>query len=200
MARIKNIYLLIFLILFLAQNILAGEYENSDPKISNDVVNGSQMLMLKNDLKTYLNLSAENKIFVNEKLEKNLSSKSPWLAFFLSMMFPGTGQLYNGEYTKAAIQAGLAVVGIGLVMGTACVECGDPEPAQSALLFTGLGMAFGTYVWSLFDAPISANNINERIRSRTGLAIYNSDDGRYSLRFYRVPIAKSYTISLAVNF
>lgn len=115
--------------------------------------------------------------------------KSPWLAFFLSLFLPTSVQIYNGDYTKALIQAGLILGGGGLVTSMACVECGDYNTTQTTLLITGIGIAFSGYVWSIIYAPASANEINARKRQNTGLTIYNSDNNSYSLKLKRIPIA-----------
>jgi TM2 domain-containing membrane protein YozV len=56
--------------------------------------------------------------------------KNPGIAFVLSFIFPGGGQFYNGHVGK-----GIFVL----------------------LTFWALGI---TYIWSLFDAPLSAQRIN----------------------------------------
>lgn len=53
-----------------------------------------------------------NQIISNSKP----SYKSPFLAFTLSLLYPGLGQLYNAEYGKAFLMAGLGTVGAGLLM------------------------------------------------------------------------------------
>jgi predicted ATP-grasp superfamily ATP-dependent carboligase len=83
---------------------------------------------------------------------------------------------------------------------TGCSECGQAGELQTAAFITGLGLTFFGYIWSIFDAPASANDINARSRQNSELTIFNSDDNRFSLNVNSVPITKSYTISLSVNF
>ena len=61
-----------------------------------------------------------------------LIHKIPFVAFLLSLIFPGGGQFYNGHPGK----------GIFVLL---------------SFWFFGI-----TYIWSLFDAPISASRINRR--------------------------------------
>jgi TM2 domain-containing membrane protein YozV len=56
--------------------------------------------------------------------------KNPGIAFALSLIFPGGGQFYNGHVGK-----GIFVL----------------------VTFWAFGI---TYIWSLFDAPLSAQRIN----------------------------------------
>ena len=53
--------------------------------------------------------------------------------------------------------------GGGLVTTMACVECGDYGTAQTGLLIVGAAMLFSGYIWSIIDAPMSANNINDEL-------------------------------------
>ena len=182
-------------------------FAEDDSKVSDRIIDqnlnekSSQLLMLHH-LNSYSRINSKlgNELSNNDTEQELVNRKSPWLAFFLSLFLPTSGQIYNGDYTKAAIQGGLLLLGGGLVTTMACVECGDSNPAQSALLITGMGMAFSGYLWSIIDAPTSANNINDRIQNNSGVTVFNSNDSRFSLKLNRTPITKSYTISLAVKF
>jgi TM2 domain-containing membrane protein YozV len=69
--------------------------------------------------------------------------KNPGLAALLAFLFPGLGQLYNGQFGKAVMFFGLAVVNFMLVF----VLIG---------LFTGLAC----WIWGVVDAHRSAEKIN----------------------------------------
>ena len=101
--------------------------------------------------------------------------KNPWIAFGLSLPVPGAGQVYNEQLGKGAIQFGVAVVGFGLMFsavedsyyyrweGNYYRRWIDPDPDDDdwkALL--GLSLWFGSHLWSIIDAPVSANRINQQ--------------------------------------
>ncbi len=127
-------------------------------------------LLMNYDLQKYY---AEN-LKLEENVAEKVIYKSPWLAFFLSLFLPTSGQIYNGEYTKALIQAGLMLGGGGLVTTMACVECGDYGTAQTGLLIAGAAMLFSGYIWSIIDAPMSANNINVELNYNNRNQVINS--------------------------
>ncbi len=85
--------------------------------------------------------------------------KSPVTAFFFSLIVPGTGQIYNGEYWKGALQMG-GIIATGLMIGNN--EKYTNDEAQKTVTF-GLGIFIGIWAWSVIDAPISAGRINREI-------------------------------------
>ncbi len=97
-----------------------------------------------------------------------VEEKNPWIATGLSVVVPGLGQFYNGQYLKGSIQLGMVLGGYILFFdavednikhsdGT-IVDVDDND----AIGGLGLLIAGGTALWSIIDAPISANNINKR--------------------------------------
>lgn len=93
--------------------------------------------------------------------------KNPMVALGLSFPIVGSGQFYNGEYTKGVAQMGAALVGLGLVLGAGGddsdnfgrnrdTDNGDWKKIPGYMLF------FGGAIWSLIDAPMSANRINRQ--------------------------------------
>ena len=94
--------------------------------------------------------------------------KNPYIACGLSVLVPGLGQFYNGQPVKGSIQLGLVVGGYtmfflaledDLVYADGTVLDVDDDDAIGGL---GLLVAGGAVLWSIIDAPISANNINMR--------------------------------------
>jgi hypothetical protein len=78
------------------------------------------------------------------------AQKNPYLALGLSTLLPGLGQFYNG-------QPGKGVLHLVLLFGSfvaAAEYQGIPEEV-------GLVGMFGTYVWSMIDAPLTAKRLNE---------------------------------------
>jgi hypothetical protein len=95
------------------------------------------------------------------------SEKNPWIAGGLSLLLPGGGQYYNGQYLKGAIMTGVAL-GCVIVIGSGALEDeysydyygygGNEEPENYSWV---LGLViFADYAWSIADAYICANRIN----------------------------------------
>ena len=94
--------------------------------------------------------------------------KNPWLAFGLSALITGGGQFYNGQHSKGVAQLGGAILGIGLMASgieddyeNIYGDLVDPDDDDGKVVF-GLLLWFGSSLWSMIDAPISANGINEQ--------------------------------------
>ena len=83
--------------------------------------------------------------------------KSPFLAWFLSALVPGGGQGYNGQWGKAAVFFGVAVVGAVVAI---------PETCKSYSLCTGpwFWLTVASSVGSQIDAPITSAAINRRAK------------------------------------
>ncbi len=72
-------------------------------------------------------------------------------AFLLSfLVFPGTGQFYNGELGKGGVMMGMAAGAIAIVAST---DIRSMEVTASSVLL-------GDWIWSAIDAPISSSRIN----------------------------------------
>ena len=109
--------------------------------------------------------------------------KDPTTAFLFSLLVPGGGQFYNGESKKGLIQLGMAVTGIVLVYNNwpeyewvrddyYWASYGyTREYGNETLMYTGFALYLGGAVWSLIDAPRSANRINRQ----NGLASDKTD-------------------------
>ena len=104
-----------------------------------------------------------------------LMPRNPGLAFLLSMLMPGVGQLYNGQWVKGGVLITLYVLGwivfmltpggsdflynlLAYLVNTARVR-GTLSTFQ---LFVGL-MLFLVWIYSMIDAPLSAAARNRRI-------------------------------------
>ncbi len=86
--------------------------------------------------------------------------KSPGGAFALSLMIPGAGQAHNGQWGKGALMLGGGLVSVGAAVAGSD-ECDSSD--DCALFTAGLVGMVGFWVWSMIDAPVSANSINRRI-------------------------------------
>ena len=79
--------------------------------------------------------------------------KSPVLAWGLSFIYPGIGQIYNGEIVLGAVHAGFATTGWILTF------VGD----DLRTVVTGMVFVVSTWIYSQIDAPIGVikkNNAN----------------------------------------
>jgi TM2 domain-containing membrane protein YozV len=101
--------------------------------------------------------------------------KSPFLAWFLSWLYPGVGQFYNGSVGKGVTMTALATGGLGcLYAGVIDFDNGG----EGDLIGVGLLVYLGASVWSMIDAPISAARINRRNAALT----WNVGDAQLKLR------------------
>lgn len=91
----------------------------------------------------------------------DLQEKNPWLAFVLSAVITGTGQFYNGENKKGVAMLAGAVTGVGMIVSQ--IE-DDAIPEDNGVVAAGALLAFGSSLWSMIDAPLSANRINREMR------------------------------------
>ncbi len=93
--------------------------------------------------------------------------KNPMVALGLSFPIVGSGQFYNGEYTKGVAQMGAAIVGLGLVLSAGGDNTDSPDGNLDAdnddwRSIPGYVLLLGGAIWSLVDAPMSANRINRQ--------------------------------------
>lgn len=98
-----------------------------------------------------------------------IQKKNPMVALGLSFPIVGSGQFYNGEYTKGVAQMGAAIVGLGLVLSAGGDNMDSPEGNLDAdnddwRSIPGYVLLLGGAIWSLIDAPMSANRINRQNR------------------------------------
>ena len=159
MKNLIVITLLLCVILLSAIPVLAAEYE-IEPQ--NCFVSE---FGLRNTLLYY---GISDTVAKTSIISTTVNTKNPWIATGLSIIVPGLGQFYNGHYLKGGIQLGLVLSGYILLFdaiednteysdGT-IVDVDDDD----AIGELGLLIAGGTALWSIIDAPISANNINKR--------------------------------------
>jgi hypothetical protein len=130
------------------------------------------------------------------------STKLPWLAFGLSLLYPGLGQLYNTEYGKALLMGGLGTIGSGLAILAAMSTDFDSESNPDyigVMLYSGLAVYGGVYIWSMIDAPISASNINEQ-NKKLGIKIFSNDEDKFSIGFRSGNKIDNYSLDFLVSF
>ncbi len=90
------------------------------------------------------------------------SRKSPWAAGGLSVLLPGAGQAYNGQWGKGGLMLGGMAVSFGVVLAD---DCDVFYTANNCGFLTAAGFVgvVGFALWSWIDAPLAANAINRRI-------------------------------------
>ena len=100
--------------------------------------------------------------------------KSPVVACILSVLMPGLGQFYNEESRKAMVQIGTAIGGFAAYQhGREVIVEEDEfnilrftaEKRNPSLEKLGLAVMLGSSIWSIIDAPLSADKINQRNRA-----------------------------------
>lgn len=107
----------------------------------------------------------------NRTYSSSYKEKNPFVAFGWSFLIVGGGQIYNGEYGKAALQLGTVLTGSTLFyLGT----------SDEAIL-GGAFLVLGGWIWTLVDAPISANRINRENERASYGHLIQRDYNNFSL-------------------
>jgi TM2 domain-containing membrane protein YozV len=89
--------------------------------------------------------------------------KSPAVAFWLSFLYPGMGQFYNGQIGKGIVMASIGTASyVGFFMAFNSIDLSTFDEGNSTLLLVSSVVLVGTYLWSVIDAPVSAKAINRR--------------------------------------
>jgi len=98
--------------------------------------------------------------FVN--IKNHVDYKSPVTAFSGSFFLPGIalGQYYNGDYVKGAA---INVLVIGSVIASTMEIGGSDDHIKITFPLIGI-----TYLYSIIDAPVSANKKNKQLQRQFG--------------------------------
>ena len=134
---------------------------------------------------------------------KVIKKKSPSLAFMLSFIFPGIGQYYNGDAEKGLLQELLFLGGWTLTatagFNTYALENGRYHTDTTVWCWVGLGIAYGSVIWSWIDAPLSAIKINKENEQYYGhLLQFNRGNNVVGFDFFST--GKNLTASLSYHF
>jgi hypothetical protein len=111
-----------------------------------------------------------------QNVQANFNRKSPGLAFLFSFLYPGIGQYYNGQIGKGVTMTVIGTAGLigGLAFASAAVteetvgsgrySVTVPTTDDDMMLLASAAYVvyFGTWLWSVIDAPVSAGKINRR--------------------------------------
>ena len=158
----------------------------------------------------------EKKLDVKPEQPKPIQStiitnvKSPTTAFLLSFVLPGGGQYYNGQYTKGAIMTGTAVAGVVLMLAAGYEDkfvkddyywasYGYWTRESTTWLTVGEVLLIGSCVWSMIDAPITANKINERNNGTMG-HMFEIGAEQYLVGCDLIPTNQGLRLSTTIHF
>ena len=199
---------LILLFVIINLKVLAQSVENetlhylpiSSYSIINNISSFKYSISSSDHFVYQMNTNSTSTLHLNS--DEDVSNKSPWLAFGLSLLYPGLGQLYNAEYGKALLIGGLGTIGLGLAMLAAMSTDYDSESNPdyiAVMVYTGVAIWGGAYIWSLIDAPISASNINERNR-KIGITIFSTEDEKFAVRLRNGNKLNNYSLGFSVSF
>ena len=116
------------------------------------------------------------KVSIAKRSHFSYLKRDPWIAFALSAICPGGGQIYNKQHGKGGVLFTATIIGLillarsdesDLIGGTTedyeniyedLVDFG-PDDVKFVL---GVVLGVGGYLYSLIDAPKSANKINRQ--------------------------------------
>lgn len=138
-----------------------------------DNINGPIFTKNKSEIFMIVYENGDKDVFQNVVPSQNVSAegygyKSPGTAMLLSILIPGGGQYYNGDYIKGGIMTGAWVGGAVMMFSGA----GYYYYGGSGLVTAGSLIVVGSYVWSVIDAPMGANKYNNSL----GLLEYGRED------------------------
>ena len=138
-------------------------------------VPGESMKIQTRDGNIFVYMNDEIAKITKEPVMGIIKKKNPWVAFFLSTIITGGGQFYNGQYLKGVAQLGGAIIGIGFILNgidgdyrSDYYYSGGERYSYSYYvndddkITFGALLWFGSNLWSMIDAPISANRINKQ--------------------------------------
>lgn len=123
--------------------------------------------------------------------------KSPTVAFLLSFVLTGAGQYYNGDVTKGVTQE-LLVIGGYVLAFTAGIEY-NRNNEITHWFYTGFGIVIGSHIWSMIDAPLSANKINKRRHQYYG-HLFEVQNNDHALGFDLGPTKDGFCFHLSYHF
>ena len=153
-------------LLILSTSLLFFTFMNAQEiRIENSYFTSNRFSILATECDTMneINLYSFNNMFKNESTfpsnpNPTIRKKSPGTAFTLSLIYPGIGQFYNGDVANGFIH--LIFHTISTPLGIIFVAHDEPE--QDFLKVGFLSIAGINYIWSLIDAPVTANRINKQ--------------------------------------
>ena len=135
-----------------------------------------------------------------------VQKKNPVVSCILSILIPGVGQFYNGEPLKGVVQLGGVIGGVILYnYGATTIFKSSglyitAESRNESLAGLGLVTLLGSYIWSIVDAPISANRINQQSQQPSYGHLIELGGSRATLGFDPVVSHKNLGTRLTLHF
>jgi TM2 domain-containing membrane protein YozV len=105
------------------------------------------------------NLSSNNSYSQPKGEKSNVNALNPGMSFLCSFLLPGAGQFYNGQKGRGALMLGVDVTALGL--GVFAYNWRGPNWWHGETLFYICIVSYmANSLWSMIDAPLSAQKIN----------------------------------------
>ena len=144
--------------------------------------------------------------------ENQFQRKNPRIAAALSLVIPGSGQFYNGQPIKGVTQLGTVIGGFGFMVSAIEDDCSyifdscaggvdDPDPDDDNWKASlGAFLWLGGHLWSVIDAPISANRINRKGQHTNDGHLPKIGGDRVALGFHPVVQRNGLGVRLKAHF
>jgi TM2 domain-containing membrane protein YozV len=144
-------------------------------------VPGEQIRIKSRDGNVFVFSMEEVERFGKEEVPLKGPEKRPDVAWLLSFVISGGGQFYNGDIGKGVVALTLSIAGFALFYVYYPQEAwGPPATRNKELAYGGLAVAAGVWIWSMIDAPRTAQRLNAE-RGYTSIDVPLSD--QLTLRF-----------------
>ena len=128
-------------------------------------------------------------VFVAAGISEVTTKREPVVAAICSIVVPGAGQGYNGQWTKAAVCLGGSIIGWSIAISSLEDDFTLESPqlelrdGYEGAALIGMLIGLGSHVYSIIDAPVTAKNINKRL-AQPKLSIAPTQRGvMFSYRF-----------------
>ncbi len=187
----RSLAISVLFMALLGSSILIAQEKMQDLLYLKDgsIIRGTIIEKVENEFIKIKTLDGNEIIYKMTEIDKIMqipilkkAGKSPLLSCGLSILFPGLGQHYNGDYLKGFIQEGIFITGAGLVLHGFYNDYPEYEPDAS--VYIGCVAAMVAQFWSIIDAPIRSNQINKQNRPSYGHLIeYQLKDHVFGIDF-----------------
>ncbi len=110
-------------------------------------------------------------LFLCANAQDTVKAKDPGLAWFMSLVVPGAGQYYNGQYVKGGIMTGIwagSITGFSIALYRSNHRDHGEEymchHEDTGLALSSMFVFVLVELWAMIDAPIVSNKINKKNR------------------------------------
>lgn len=119
---------------------------------------GTVLLVMIIAAKLFAQSSTQDEIYIIPE------EKDPGTAFLYSLFIPGVGQMHNDQVGK-----GFAILGLSGISAVLALTIGNGNNSRDKIEGTNMVFPvifFGTWLYSIIDAPITAQSINKEAREK----------------------------------